>query len=349
MTPAQLRCFDELLAIGGARPITPPGLVAEIKSVIEEGTRASIEAWTERSLWFGKAQLTSMLRCEGSVVANRLEVRERRVTHQIATGQITHRAIQLSHTHGGRNIDEYVRLALAGCMAEESFVDFWETCEIQTQSDCLVAAASRVCSYLDTFPPLDASWTPRFEESIQAKVGRLTLAARPDLVLGRPRADGRQTMFLCDFKSGEIREDHELEAHFYALVSTLRNGCAPYRSTVLSLASGEWTDPDVTGEAMLSLAHVVVDAVNRQVQILTEQREATLLAGMHCTWCPAKATCEANAQWREAGMPATPALYVPAIRSVAASTAVSSQGGEAVVPAALVSITTAAEDDPFAI
>jgi hypothetical protein len=322
--------------------------------VIEEGTRASLEAWTERSLWFGKAQLSAMLRCEGNVVASRLEVRERKVTHQIATGQITHRAIQLSHTHGGRNIDEYVRLAVAGCLAEESFVEFWENCEIQTQSDCLVASASRVCSYLDTFPPLDASWTPRFEESIQAKVGRLTLAARPDLVLGRPRADGKQTMFLCDFKSGEIREDHELEARYYALVSTLRNGCAPYRSTVLSLASGEWTEPDVTGADMVALAHVIVDAVNRQVQILTEQREPNLQPGMHCTWCPAKVTCQANAEWREAGMPAVaPVILGRTIQASALQTPLVQNSadpvGQELVSVASSMVSSADADDPFAI
>jgi hypothetical protein len=354
MTPAQLRCFDELLAIGGARPTTPPGLVDHLREIIEEGTRPAIEAWTERSLWFGKAQLSAIQKCEGNVVANRLETRERRVTPQIATGQITHRAIQLSHTHGGRNVDEYVRLALAGCMSEETFVEFWENCEIQTQSDCLVAAASRVCSFLDTFPALDASWTPRFEESIQAKVGRLTLAARPDLVLGRPRADGRQTMFLCDFKSGELREDHELEARYYALVSTLRNGCAPYRSTVLSLASGEWTEPDVRGEDLVALAHAVVDGVVRQVQVLTEQRDPVLQAGMHCSWCPARATCQANAAWKEAGSPAVFApLGAPQVersREAEVGSVEAEQPTKTVLAPAKKSRTSVVlDDDPFAI
>lgn len=360
MTPAQLRCFDELLSIGGARPTTPPGLVDAIKKVLDEGTRGAIELWTERSLWFGKAQLSTMLRCEGNVVASRLETRERRVTASIATGQITHRAIQLSHTHGGRNVDEYVRLALAGCMAEETFVEFWEECEIQTQSDCLVQSASRLCSFLDTFPTLDPSWTPRFEESIQAKVGRLTLAARPDLVLGRPRADGRQTMFLCDFKSGELREDHELEARYYALVSTLRNGCAPYRSTVLSLASGEWTNPDVSGDELIELAHVVANAVVRQVEVLTEQREPVMAAGMHCTWCPAKGACDAHTSWRAEGARETEPIDWLSIGGIALPASaervatpqavqVEPKKAKTAKPKAPVTVPANAEEDPFAI
>jgi hypothetical protein len=161
-------------------------------------------------------------------------------------------------------------------------------------------------------------------------------------------------MFLCDFKSGDLRDDHELEARYYALVSTLRNGCAPYRSTVLSLASGEWTEPDVTGDDLIALAHVIVDAVNRHVQILTEQREPNLQPGMHCTWCPAKAACQAHSMWREAGMPAdapvvlgrsTGATPEPPLAEVHAEVHAEVRAAEELMPVSV----GVADDDPFAI
>ena len=348
MTPAQMRCFDELLCIGGSRPVTPPQLAIQLRGIIEAGTSRALEMWTERSLWFGKSQMGGVLRCEGNVVANRLEPSGHSVTAAIAVGQITHRAIQLSHTHRGRSVDEYVRLAVAGCMVEASFAEYWNNAGEQAQSDALMQAASRTCSFLDTFPPLESSWTPRFEESIQVKCGRLTLAARPDLVLGRPRGDGKQTMFLCDFKSGELRDEHLLEAQYYALVSTLRNGCAPYRSTVLSLSSGEWTDPDITAEDLIALAHVIVRTVTQYVEVLVETREPVLQAGMHCSWCPAKPNCEAHMLWKEAGMPSS-GVTLSKAALLPTSVPVSVPLGRSTLEVVSVGASSDADHDPFAL
>jgi hypothetical protein len=60
---------------------------------------------------------------------------------------------------------------------------------------------------------------------------------------------------------------------------------------VYSLASGEYTDPDVTPARLLDTAAVVVDAVVRYVDVLTEAREPVLTPERYCLWCPAKDTC----------------------------------------------------------
>ena len=78
-------------------------------------------------------------------------------------------------------------------------------------------------------------------------------------------------MFIADWKSGALRDNHVNEAMFYALVATLRHGIPPYRSTVYSLASGTFTDPDVTAERLRAAAAQVVAGVTAIVDVLTDE------------------------------------------------------------------------------
>jgi len=291
LNPAQRRVFEELLAIGHPRPVCSDQLAEVLRSRIEAGTRDALARWTESRLFLSKSQLVQALKCEGLPLAERADTRERRLHQATAVGIVTHRAVQMASTHPGRTVPWYVEQSISASLDEEGFSAFWESASVGVQSDVNVQALSRTTSFLDTFPPLDPAWAWRFEESMQAKVGKLTLGARPDLVLGRPRPDGRQTMFLCDMKTGALNEHHDREAAFYALVATLRTGVAPFRSTVLSLASGEWSEPDVDEAVLLAAADDVVVAVGRIVDALTEARPLQLTGGPHCRFCPARATC----------------------------------------------------------
>lgn len=258
---------------------------------IEAGTQDALMRWTENRFFLSKAQMSQVLKCEGIPLAERADTTPRKMHMATATGIVTHRAVQMASTHPGKTVAWYVDQSVAASLSEAEFLTFWENCGVGIQSDVKVSALSRTTSFLDTFPPLDPAWAWRFEEPMQAKVGKLTLGARADLVLGRPRADGRQTMFLCDLKTGSIHEGHEREAHFYALVATLRNGVPPFRSTVLSLAGGDWTEPDIDEAVLLTAADDVIKAVNALVDSLTESRRLELTGGVHCRFCPAKASC----------------------------------------------------------
>lgn len=288
LTPTQVRTFNELLAIGGERPYAPPGIVEELAETVAAGTRAPLGAWTERTMWLSKSQLFTVLRCEASLVADAATPRAHGLHPATAVGIVAHRAIQLAHTHPGRPVPEYVRVAVAGARGEEQFGEFWNAADMGAQSDLLMQITSRVTAYLDSWPPLADAWNPRFEESMQAKIGTLTLAARTDLVLGRPRGTGQQTMLITDWKSGALRTDplgHYDEAMFYALVASLRHGVPPFRSTVYSLASGEWTDPDVTADALRASARQVVSGVTAIVELLTETRTPAVFCRQR--WCTA--------------------------------------------------------------
>lgn len=296
LNPSQRRVFDSLLAIGQPRPTASLQLAELLRARIEAGTVDAVTRWTENRFFLSKSQLVQVLNCQGIPVAERANPAPRALHQATAVGIVTHRAVQMANTHPGRTVAWYVDQAVAASRGEDGFGLFWEQAAVGVQSDVKVQALSRTTCFLDTFPPLDPAWAWRFEESLQARIGRLTLAARPDLVLGRPRADGRQTMFLCDLKTGALHEAHDREAAFYALVATLRNGVPPFRSTVLSLASGDWTEPDVDEAVLLAAADDVVRAVNLLVDGLTEAAPLRLTPGIHCRYCPARPTCPSAEQ-----------------------------------------------------
>lgn len=291
LTPRQVRTLDELLAIGAERPAADPSLVSEIVARLETAVTPALERWTERSLYITKSHYLSTRRCEGELLANARTPRTGLSAPMVA-GTIAHRAVQLSYTHPFRPVSEYVRQSVVGARSADADLDAWfAKLPLAEQSDLLMQITSKVTNFLDDFPPLDPSWSPRFEEPIVAKVGRLTLASRADLLIGRPRGDLRQTMLLLDLKSGDLKDEHQEEAQFYALVATVRHGVPPWRSLVYSLASGEYTRPDVSGEILLETAEKVGAAVVALVDVLTERRTPDLRPGSHCRWCPAKTTC----------------------------------------------------------
>lgn len=291
LTPRQVRVLDELLAIGADRPVCPPELVDELRSRLGDAVKPALERWTERSLYLNKGQYLTALRCEGQLQADAASPRTGMSAAAVA-GTVTHRAVQLSYTHPLRPITEYVRQGVVGSRASDQVLDeWWSKLPAAEQSDLLVQITSKVTNFLDDFPPLDPSWNPRFEEPMVAKVGKLTLSSRADLVIGRPRGDLRQTMLLIDLKSGSLRDEHEHEAQFYALVAALRHEVAPWRSVVYSLASGEYTEPDITPEILIDTADRVGEMVRNLVAVMTEERPGSLTPGQHCRYCPARSTC----------------------------------------------------------
>lgn len=299
LTTAQREVFDNLLAVGATRPLSAPALASELSATLQTGCASALERWPEGRLWFAKSQISNLLRCEGSIPAYAASQTES-YSSSVAVGVVSHRAIQISHTHRHLTPAAAVDAAIEASRDDEKFSNWWDDQRAGLQSDLLCQMISRTVGFIDTFPPLPANWVPRFEESIQAKIGGLTLSARPDLVLGRPRPDMRQTMFLCDFKSGSLNDGHLLEARYYALVSTLRFGVPPFRSTVFSLASGEWTEPDINAEVLRATADTVVIAVNSYIDVMLERREPTYTPDRWCTWCPARDTCTAHAAYEAA-------------------------------------------------
>lgn len=290
MTPRQQSVFDDLLAIGTARPYAPTGIVAELTAVMTPALSRAMSRWPETSLWVSKSTVMSVRRCEAGFLADRAASASRSgKSAAAASGDLAHRALQLSYTHPARPIPEYIDAALAASRStDEAFEALWVGSDMAVQSDILMAATSRVTSFLDSWPQIRPAWDPRFEEQIQARVAKVTLSARVDLILGRPRPSGQQSMVITDWKSGGLSDHHDAEARYHALVATLSYGVPPFRSLVYSLASGQFTEPDVTASALLTAAQEVSEAVAAVVDLLTERRRPVEACGQ--SWCACQRT-----------------------------------------------------------
>lgn len=296
LTPSARHVYEELMAIGAPRPVVRPGFVDQLVARIEDGTAEVLEEWTEPSMFLSKSALATVLRCEGQALAYAAQplADDQKLPVATAIGIAAHRAVQLTHTHPNLPTPQYVRLAIeASVEAEEQFAAFWANASAGTQSDVIAQVTSRTAVFSTSWPPLADEWEPRFEEGMVARVGRLKLSAKPDLVLGTPRPSGKQTVMVVDLKTGSLNDGHVEEAAWHALVATIRNGVPPFRSVVYSLAEGEWTTPaDVTEDMLVAAADRVVAGTVARVRILTEARPPKLTPARHCAWCPVALTCE---------------------------------------------------------
>lgn len=291
LNPRQLKTLNELLALGAERPVSRSELSDELREKLLEGTATAVSGWTASSLYVTKSQIETALTCEGKLKAQADNVSRQAFNSSSVTGSLSHRGIQLLHTHPGSPLSEYARYSLDVERDNEAFNTWWLGIGIGRQSEILTQATSKIINFVNDWPRLETAWNPRFEESLSAKVGHLTLSSRADLIIGRPSSGFRQTMLLCDLKSGNLRDGHEEEAMFYALVATLRYGVAPWRSIIYSLSSGEYTPPDVTEEKLMLAADRVIAGVKSIVAVMTETRPVQLTPGEHCKYCPVSATC----------------------------------------------------------
>lgn len=292
LTPRQVKTLNNLISIGAERPVASSTLARDLEELIKKGTESAIKKWTEKSLYFTKSQYVSMLKCEGAVKAYATIQQDSSIPIQVIVGVISHRAVQLSYTHPGREMAEYVKQSIKGARTADGKIDDWfATASQSDQSDVIMQSTSKVTNFSDDWPRLEEAWSPRFEEPLSSKIGNLTLSCRADLVLGRPRADLRQTMMLVDLKSGNLKPEHEEEANFYALVSTLRHGVPPWRSLIYSLSSGEYSQPDVTEETLFNTARNVIQKVNSYIEVMVEEREPLLAPGEQCKYCPIVESC----------------------------------------------------------
>ena len=298
LTDPQRRTMEQLIGTG-ARPSFPADLPQRLRDRIEESVRG-LELRDQ--LWLGKEKLNDHVRCEGKFHAT-ISGEAPPFEHSVksASGVLLHKAIEVEV--GSRDpLDAHAVAEVAvGRMLEreERFQEYWGGLSAPEQDDVLMEVVRRVTLFQGSFPPLKElrrELVPVSELRVKVELlgGDLVLSGQIDLVLGRPdQLDPmRATRLAIDLKTGNAYPEFAEDMRFYALVMTLRFGVPPYRVASLFLESGAWQAEDVTEDALHHAADRVIAAA-RSASALSNGREAALVPGAYCGWCPRASVCPA--------------------------------------------------------
>lgn len=112
---------------------------------------------------------------------------------------------------------------------------------------------------LGALPP---AWPVRTAQrtSLRLAAGRVLVRDSVDLVLGASDADSTSVV-LVDVTTSPLGENAERALRFHALVETVRAGEAPWRSAILSTATGELWQRDLDDELLARALEDLVASV----------------------------------------------------------------------------------------
>lgn len=299
LTPLQQRVRDDLLQPGGPRPTFPPELGRRLLDGIRAGTEGATDllAATGEHLYVNKHALDRVHACERH---HRAESRAGFPgwTPARARGSVAHRAIELAiFSEPSRPPLALVDDVIA---AYEAGDDDWtpgrwlrDEASPAERAELRSGATTVATMFEECFPPLPARWQPRVEVPFTVPVQRevLTLAARPDLVLGKPIGTTARVLVI-DFKTGKPAPAHLDDARFYALLVALKTGVPPYRSVAFYLDSGTWTAVDITEDDLDVAARRVIDGVTKLAAITAGGREPLATPGPTCSYCCIRDDCD---------------------------------------------------------
>lgn len=116
------------------------------------------------------------------------------------------------------------------------------------------------------WPALEPSWLPRTNEAMRACFagGAVVLAARVDLVVGRP-AEREASVAMIELVSGARWPQHREDRHFAALLETVRHSAPPFMVATYYTNNGELDVEAITEELLTTAARRVVAGVHALV------------------------------------------------------------------------------------
>ncbi len=300
LNPAQQDVVDQLGASPDQRPTFSVTLRQELRAELEHAVDhalADLPA-AERPLYVSKHRLSQLDGCE--VRAQAEEQAPFAWSVATARGAVAHKAIELS-VHWRREsipldlVDESLARLEQG---DDSFARWLQGLDEAGRAELRGDAGERVTKFLESWPPLKATWRPVTESRLRIELARsdVVLAGKVDLALGR--AEGSTAgKVIVDLKTGGTRPAHLQDLRFYALLETLRIGVPPRRVASYYLDQGRFVPEDVNVDALLSALARVSDGVTRIVQLIVDPASARYRAGPACHWCPVLAECSTGRQW----------------------------------------------------
>lgn len=285
----------------------PPGRVLEfdadlrhqLRGELEDGIAEVLGPLPEgQELFVSKSTLAGVFGCEARFLD---EDRFRGWTAAMARGTVAHRAIELATSwRGPRNPTLLVDVAIERLIDEGYGIGTWLTdLDQATLAEVRGAAAERVTTFEECFPPLQPEWRPKPESKVKAYFagGRVVLQGKVDLTLGVAKGlEARKV--LLDLKTGSFQPHHRDDLRFYALLETLKLGTPPRLLGTYELDSGVLHREDVTLDVLVSAVRRTIDGVARLVALRhTEHAPPTLRPGGLCRHCALVEGCEVGTAW----------------------------------------------------
>jgi len=306
LTPVQLRVLDDLMARGRPRPRFAPVLAVDLRARLEEGISPLIgeaaagPAADDGPLWVTKGVLSQVHACE----AHHLDEVQQPFAWNAgnARGTVAHRALELTLSSRDSPAPlDLVDRALDSLGADDprGVLRPWLSGATAVEmADLRAGANDAVSKFIECWPPLKASWTPRTETRIGADLcdDRVVLRGKVDLVLGHARGDEARGL-VVDLKTGRAYSSHLDDLRYYALVQTLRVGVPPFRVASYYLDTATFHHEDVTADTLAIAVRRTVDGVRKLVE-LGLGRPPTITPGPQCGWCRLATSCEGPDQWR---------------------------------------------------
>lgn len=296
LNPAQQAVLDLLGATPEQRPSFPASLRDTLLADLTDGLHdLTDELDPEDPLVITKHTLTMVHGCEARLLA------ERTIpfawSPPLARGTVAHKAIELSiHWRGRPDPLDLVDESLAR-LAEgtDGLGDWLATCSEIDRAEVRALANERVATFLECFPPLKSTWIPVTEGRQRAELlgGRIVLAGRTDLALGRPDGTTARKVII-DLKTGSASPAHLDDLRFYALVETLRLGTPPRLMASYYLDAGR-AQPEAVTEGVLRAAVArTIDGIRRLHELTVGTRAPTARPSRGCRWCPVLEQCESG-------------------------------------------------------
>ena len=298
-TPAQQEVVDLLGCPPDERPRFDPELRVRLRSELEsELADLALEPDLEHNpLWAGKFQLKEIHGCEA-----KFQAEDHGFTPSTATvrGTVAHKAIELTINMSGDTTPlELVDEAIERLTEADAWLSQWlRDCTDVDRAGLRADANELVAKFQDCWPPLQSRWRPVPESRLYADLfdGRITLAGKVDLALGRADGD-RAGKVLVDLKTGRRSPVHREDLRFYALIETIRVGVPPRTIATHYLDSGTLSVEDVTVDLLDAAVARTADGVRRIAELRDPDRPLTKRSGPPCRWCSLADGCTEGQAW----------------------------------------------------
>ena len=305
LNPRQAETLAALAARPADRPTFPADLGARLRADLEAELAGTVAGLPDgERLSISKRDLAGVHGCQARWLDE--EEREFVVSPPVVRGTVVHKAIELGlNRRPGTEpppAGEMVDRALDNLERSDSWVTDWlTTCDEDDRATVRSDAVEHLTAFDEVWPPLERRWRPVTEARVRAELcdGRVRLAGRVDLALGRPEGTTAGKV-LVDFKTGGWALHHIDDLRFYALVETLRLGVPPRLLASSYLDSGRLHTETVTEDLLHATVARVVDGAQRIVALVHHDHPPERRPSTACRWCPLRDDCDEGTAHLEA-------------------------------------------------